>query len=153
MSLVISAMIREGHSWRAECIPAREYVCLGTPLQLRLLCAATPRFTPRRICFNLDGTLITHPLVPGDYSTVQPHLATIEYARYLKSLGITLIVQTARGMRSCGGNVGLIMAGPAQAVYDVLKRYEIPCDELYFGKPYADTYIDLPRDWWALSTS
>jgi hypothetical protein len=27
-------------------------------------------------------------------------------------------------------------------VYDVLKRYGIPCDELYFGKPYAHTYID-----------
>ena len=75
-------------------------------------------------------------------------MATIEYARYLKSLGVTIIVHTARGMRSCGGNVGRVMAGPAHAVYDVLKRFEIPCDELYFGKPYADAYIDdlaLPR--------
>jgi hypothetical protein len=45
-------------------------------------------------------------------------------------------------MRSCGGNTGLIMARSAQVVYDVLKHYEIPCDELYFGKPYADAYID-----------
>jgi capsule biosynthesis phosphatase len=142
MSSVISAMIRDGHPWRAECIPVREYVCLGTPLQLRLFCATTPRFTPRRICFDLDGTLITHPIVPGDYATVQPHVATIEYARYLKSLGVTIIVHTARGMRSCGGNVGRVMAGPAHAVYDVLKRFNIPCDELYFGKPFADAYID-----------
>jgi dTDP-glucose pyrophosphorylase len=51
VSSVISAMIRDGHLWRAECIAEREFVCLGTPLQLRLFCAATPAFTPRRICF------------------------------------------------------------------------------------------------------
>ena len=35
-----------------------------------------------------------------------------------------------------------ILVGPAPAVYDVLKRYEIPCDKLYLCKPHADTYID-----------
>jgi len=55
MSSVISAMILDDHSWRAECIPSREYVCLGTPLQLRLFCALRSIFPgfrnpTKRVC-------------------------------------------------------------------------------------------------------
>jgi dTDP-glucose pyrophosphorylase len=142
MSSVIASMLETGEPFRALTISNRDVVCLGTPLQLRLFCASGPSFAPRRVCFDLDGTLITHPRVPGDYDTVEPYTATIEYARYLKSLGNTIIVQTARGMRSSGGNPGSVHARAAKAVYDALERFEIPCDELFFLKPHADIYID-----------
>lgn len=142
MSAVIQSMLDEGKLFRAHQIGHKDFVCLGTPLQLRLFCATNAPFAPRRICFDLDGTLVTHPRVRGDYDTVSPYSATIEYARFLKSLGNTIIIQTARGMKSCGGNPGLIHASPAKSVYAVLERYNIPCDELYFQKPHADMYID-----------
>lgn len=142
MSSVIQTMLEKGQPFRALPISNRDFVCLGTPLQLRLFCATGPSFAPRRVCFDLDGTLITHPAVPGDYDTVKPYTATIEYARYLKSLGNTIIVQTARGMRSSGGNPGVVHARAAKAVYSALERFQIPCDELYFLKPLADIYID-----------
>ena len=142
LSAVISTMLRDGHPFRALCISENDFVCLGTPLQLRLFCATLPDFAPRRVCFDLDGTLVTHPLVPGDYSTVQPYTSTIEYARFLKRMGNVIIIQTARGMRSCAGNLGLVQVKAAPAVRDVLTRLNIPCDELYFGKPYAHVYID-----------
>lgn len=141
-SSVISAMLGDGQPFRALPITSRDFVCLGTPLQLRLFCATGPSFAPRRVCFDLDGTLITHPLTPNAYDTVQPYTATIEYARYLKNLGNTIIIQTARGMRSCGGNLGLLHVQAAASVHAVLERFAIPCDELYFGKPHADVYID-----------
>ncbi len=77
------------------------------------------------MCFDLDGTLVTHPLVPGDYSTVQPYPSAIEYARFLKRTGNTIIMQTARGMRSCAGNLGLVQVKAAHAVQDVLMRLYI----------------------------
>lgn len=68
--------------------------------------------------------------------------ATIDYATFLEGLGTTIIIQTARGMRSCGGNLGIVHAHTAADVYDVIKRFNIPCDGLYYGKPCADCYID-----------
>lgn len=142
VSSVISTMLDDGHEWIAHPVSEKDVECLGTPLQLRIFCSSTPTFGRRRICFDLDGTLITHPLTPGDYATVEPHSATIDYLRFLKRLGNTIIIYTARGMRSCGGNLGLVHARSAAAVYDVLDRFHIPYDELYLGKPYADCYID-----------
>lgn len=142
MSSVIDCMLADDQPFQALPISNKDFVCLGTPLQLRLFCSTGPLFAPRRICFDLDGTLITHPSVRGNYDTVQPYTATIEYARFLKALGNTIIIQTARGMRSSAGNPGLVYAYAAKSVYEVLERFQIPCDELYFMKPYADIYID-----------
>lgn len=142
MSSVIQTMLADNLPFRALCVGREDVVCLGTPLQLRLFCATGPEFSPRRICFDLDGTLVTHPNADRDYSTVLPYTATINFLKYLKRLGNTIIIQTARGMRSCHGNVGLIHAKASVAVYEVLRRFDIPYDELYFGKPYAHVYVD-----------
>lgn len=142
ISSVISAMLLETHTFQALPISPHDFVCLGTPLQLRLFCATEPMFESRRVCFDLDGTLVTHPTSPGDYHTVKPYQDTIQFARYLKSLGNKIIIQTARGMRSCDGNLGLVNTRAAKAVYAVLEAFDIPCDELFFGKPYAHVYID-----------
>jgi len=45
-------------------------------------------------------------------------------------------------MRTHHGNVGKINADVGKITFDTLDRFEIPFDELYFGKPYADFYID-----------
>lgn len=142
ISSVISTMLSEKHPFQALPISAHDFVCLGTPLQLRLFCATEPTFAPRRVCFDLDGTLVTHPIISGDYNTVKPYHDTIQFARYLKSLGNIIIIQTARGMRSCEGNMGLVHTSAARAVYAILEQLDIPCDELFFGKPYAHVYID-----------
>jgi hypothetical protein len=48
------------------------------------------------------------------------------------------MIYTARGMKSSGGNLGMIMVRNAKTVIDTLDRFSIPYDEIYFGKPYAD---------------
>ena len=40
------------------------------------------------------------------------------------------------------GNVGKINAVQGPILYEWLEKYEIPYDEIYFGKPNADVYID-----------
>jgi tRNA A-37 threonylcarbamoyl transferase component Bud32 len=45
-------------------------------------------------------------------------------------------------MRTHKGNVGAIVADIGEVTIETLKRFSIPYDELYFGKPYANFYID-----------
>ena len=54
----------------------------------------------------------------------------------------TRLQQTARRMRTHDGNVGAVLADVAVTTFDQLKRYDIPYHEVFFGKPYADVYVD-----------
>ena len=45
-------------------------------------------------------------------------------------------------MKTHSGNVGKIISDVGKITIDTLDKFEIPYDELYFGKPYAHAYID-----------
>ena len=45
-------------------------------------------------------------------------------------------------MRTHSGNVGKINADVGKITFDTLDKFDVPYDEIYFGKPYADVYID-----------
>ena len=45
-------------------------------------------------------------------------------------------------MKTCGGNVGQAVARQGATTFDWLKQHGIEFDEVYFGKPQADVYID-----------
>jgi capsule biosynthesis phosphatase len=115
--------------------------CTGTPLQLKILSSIVPS-KPLRFCFDLDNTLVSPPFSPGDYSTVSPNHKNIKYLQYLKKKGHTIIINTARRMRTHGGNCGKLMADIGKLTFDTLEQFNIPFDEIYFGKPDADFYID-----------
>ncbi len=95
-----------------------------------------------RICFDLDNTLVTYPVTPGDYSTVKPIASMINLARQLKQDGNTIIIYTARRMQTHHHNVGAVIADIGQTTFKTLNDFDIPYDELIFGKPLADVYID-----------
>lgn len=142
ISSVMSQMLLEGH--KIEGIEeSKEYVvCLGTPNQVRIFCHQRKKDCPQRFCFDLDNTLVTHPVTYGEYNTVRPIQKNIDYVRYLKSLGHTIIIYTARRMRTHDGNTGKIVAEIGALTIETLEKLGIPYDELYFGKPHADVYID-----------
>lgn len=95
-----------------------------------------------RICFDIDKTLVTFPDVEGDYSTVKPIHKNIEFVRLAKSLGHTVILYTARKMGTYSGNAGRALAEIGKITFETLEKFNIPYDEIYFGKPSADFYID-----------
>lgn len=95
-----------------------------------------------RVCFDLDNTLVTYPTIPGDYSSVRPNMKMIELAKKLHSEGHTIIIHTARRMTTHRHNVGAVIKDIAQLTLRTLEDYDIPYDELLFGKPIADIYID-----------
>lgn len=148
---VIREMLKDDIPFYNIPIKRTDFICLGTPLQLQIFYNNYPkiscvtdktRIKMKRICFDLDNTLVTYPVVHGDYSTVEPITKTIEILRYLKEIGNTIIIYTARRMKTHGGNVGKINADIGKITFDTLTKFDIPYDEIYFGKPYADFYID-----------
>jgi len=120
-----------------------KFHCVGTPLQLKVYCNQNKHKTEKlRFCFDFDNTLISYPTIPGDYSSVKPITRNINFVKLLKELGHTIIIYTARRMRTHGGNIGAVVADISTVTFDTLKKYDIPYDEVYFGKPYANFYID-----------
>jgi capsule biosynthesis phosphatase len=143
LSCLVQKMIDDGHIFYANEIDIDNYHCVGTPFQLKIYCDNNILNAPKhRFCFDLDGTLVTAPQIKNDYSTVLPIIKNIEYLRFLKRLGHTIIIYTARRMRTHAGNIGKIVADVGKITIDTLAKFEIPYDELFFGKPYADFYID-----------
>ena len=95
-----------------------------------------------RICIDLDG-VICQLRKPGEsYQDLQPVLGAIEKLRALKAAGHYLIICTARHMKTCEGNVGQVIARQGGVTLEWLKRFDVPYDELHFGKPHAQIYID-----------
>jgi len=118
-----------------------DVICVGTPGQL-LTNVSKMETSCLRVCFDLDNTLVTTPTVTGDYSTVLPIHHNISYLQFLKRMGHTIIVHTARRMKTHAGNVGAVLADIASVTLATLEKFKIPYDEIYFGKPYADFYVD-----------
>lgn len=145
-SSIILDMIHDNVNFECIILQDTDFEVVGTPLQYKLFHNKYKKnkkyFNDYRICFDFDNTLVTHPDVPGDYTTVRPIDQNINYANFLHDLGCTIIIYTARRMKTHGGNVGSIVADVGRVTIDTIERYNIPCDELYFGKPYAHAYID-----------
>ena len=95
-----------------------------------------------RICFDLDNTLVTYPTVVNDYSSVKPILKNIQMLNNLKNDGHEIIIYTARRMATHKGNVGKVIKDIAHITIHTLEKFNIYYDELIFGKPIADVYID-----------
>lgn len=150
-STVINEMLKQNIKFQYEKIDTKNYICLGTPMQLRLFCNNYPKISsltnetvinPLRFCFDLDNTLVTYPVIQNDYRTVKPIIQNINYLKYLKKFGHTIIIYTARRMKTFNSNLGQINKDIGKITFDTLDKFDIPYDELYFGKPYADFYID-----------
>ena len=97
---------------------------------------------PLRICFDLDNTLVTNPTVPDDYLTVLPIHKNIVLLQQLKKMGHEIIIYTDRRMKTHKNNIGKVIKDIALVTIQTLERYNIEYDELLFGKPIADIYID-----------
>lgn len=150
-SVVIKAMIKDGIEFKNISIEKRNWICIGTPIQLRHFYHNYPKVScntniskikNKRYCFDFDNTLVTFPIIKDDYTTVKPIEKNIKFLKYLKQFGNTIIIYTARRMKTHNGNIGKINADIGKVTFETLEKFNIPYDEIYFGKPYADVYID-----------
>jgi len=91
-----------------------------------------PKANRRVYCFDLDGTLCTN--TEGGYDQARPYPERIRHLRALRRAGHEIVICTARGTKT-----GINWAALTRRQ---LARWKVPYDRLYFGKPYADIYID-----------
>lgn len=96
----------------------------------------------KRICFDLDGTICTLQNKKGDYENAVPLPGAVETINRLYDEGHTIIIYTARRMRTCEGDVQKVVAMVGEVTRTWLTRHGVKHHELVFGKPYAHLYVD-----------
>ena len=98
------------------------------------------------IVFDIDGTICNKKKKGERYSDLLPNTDVVARMRYYKEeLDAYIVLYTSRQMRTFQNNIGKINAVTAKELYRWLDRYEIPYDEIYFGKPwcgFTGFYVD-----------
>lgn len=91
-----------------------------------------------RICFDLDDTLCTGK----PYRAARPIPGAKQLLKQLKDKGHTIVISTARGMGRYQGDADRAIRDLGKLTLDQLDRWDFIYDEIYFGKPAADLYVD-----------
>lgn len=97
------------------------------------------------IVMDIDGTLCEIKSKEQSYSDVIPKFNILEKLNKMKQEGFYIILYTSRQMRTYDGNIGKINANTGKILFQWLEKYDIPFDEIYFGKPWCGKngfYID-----------
>ena len=95
--------------------------------------------------FDIDGTLCPIKKKEEKYEDLVPFAPMVAKLRYYKERGAKIVLYTSRNMNSYGGNIGLINKNTARVLLDWLDRWQIPYDEIVYGKVWPGKkgfYID-----------
>ena len=141
VSEVYEELIKEKNKINGIKLSEKDFACLGTPKQV-IDFSLSNKVKKKRFCFDLDHTLVSHPLIKNDYRSVKPILENIKFLNYLYSKGHHIIIHTARRMRTHHGNIKKVKKDIQKLTIEQLKLFKINYNELIFGKPYANYYID-----------
>ena len=109
-------------------------------------------------CFDIDGTLCPIKKKEEEYIDLVPYKAMVDKIREYKAKGAKIVLFTSRNMNSYGGNIGLINANTAKVILKWLEKWDIPYDEIIYGKPwpghhgfYVDDRTIRPDEFLSLS--
>jgi capsule biosynthesis phosphatase len=91
----------------------------------------------KRIVIDVDGTLCAEKCSKTLYSEIKPNLDVVERLSEYKKKGFYIILYSSRQMRTFNNNIGKIIAETVPTLLDWLKKYNIPFDELFVGKPWC----------------
>ena len=95
-----------------------------------------------RIVIDLDGTICSLKKKDQTYAEVSVNPGAAEFIEKLRKEGHYIIIQTARNMSTCESNVGRVMKNVGLVTLEWLEENNIEYDEIFFGKPNANLYID-----------
>ena len=97
------------------------------------------------IVMDIDGTLCKKRKENENYLVVKPKKEILNKLKEYKDKNFYIILYTSRQMKTYKGNIGKINANTAKILFQWLDKYEVPYDEIYFGKPWCGingVYVD-----------
>ena len=97
----------------------------------------------KRLIVDIDNTICTTQ--NGDYANSGVKLHVVNKLKEYQKNGFEIVLFTSRNMRTYKNNIGKINLYTLPIIVDWLKSHDIPCDELYVGKPWCGFdgfYID-----------
>jgi len=107
---------------------------------------------------DVDGTICDIKREGESYSDVQPRIDFIEKLREYHNKGYRILLYTSRNMKTYRNNVGLINRHTAPVLLAWLEKWDVPYDEILFGKPwprkkgfYIDDRAIRPNEFLSLS--
>lgn len=92
------------------------------------------------IVFDVDDTICNNN--NRDYENALPYNDVINKINDLYSEGANIVLYTSRGMVSCNGDIKKIIEKNKAILEKWLEGNNVKYNELIFGKPIADMYID-----------
>lgn len=95
--------------------------------------------------FDIDGTLCPVKKEGQRYEDLVPDEAMVKRLKEYKEAGAHIVLFTSRNMRTYEGSIGRINANTAKVMLAWLDKWEIPYDEIIYGKPWPGDkgfYVD-----------
>jgi len=86
------------------------------------------------LVMDIDGTLCPIKKKDEEYADLIPFDDMIQKLRECKADGARIVLYSSRNMNSYNGNIGLINKNTAPVLHEWLKKWDIPYDEIVFGK-------------------
>lgn len=86
--------------------------------------------------FDIDGTICPIKQKDERYEDLIPYKEILDKLNEYHKNGARIVLFTSRNMNSYGGNIGLINKNTAKILLEWLDKWEIPYDEIVYGKPW-----------------
>lgn len=93
-----------------------------------------------KLVFDIDDTICNNK--NRDYENAIPFKDVIKKINNLHKQGAKITLYTSRGMVSCNGDIDKIIKKNKAILEKWLEKNKVEYDELVFGKPLGDMYID-----------
>jgi capsule biosynthesis phosphatase len=94
---------------------------------------------------DVDGTLCGFKSMDQSYADVLPKQIMLDRLREYQAKGYRILLYTSRNMNTYDNNLGLINKHTAPSLLAWLVKWDVPYDEILFGKPWPRKkgfYID-----------
>ena len=95
--------------------------------------------------FDIDGTICPIKKKEENYEDLIPYSEIVDKIKYYKRENAKIVLFTSRNMKTYNGNLGLINKDTAKVLTKWLEKWNIPYDEIYYGKPWPGDkgfYVD-----------
>lgn len=101
--------------------------------------------TEGTLVVDIDGTLCAIKTANQSYAELEPRHAIIDRLREYQARGYHILLFTSRNMKTYNNSLGLINKHTAPVLLEWLAKWDVPYDEILFGKPWPRSkgfYID-----------